>query len=135
MFFKEYPVFVRHKELAKNQYTMIQEVNGSLIKDIYTVNIYFIENIMCTNIKEIFSAYFNKTNSVTLHPLVEHYTVNVQDEKRIPAYWYIGMTLSLQRTKWMRGNCTEWKTPGVCLASWQVPVMRTVAIIPTPINV
>ena len=69
MFFKEYPVFVRHKELAKNQHTMIQEVNGNLIKDICTVNIYFIENIVSNNIKEILSAYFNKKNSIcrTLH--------------------------------------------------------------------
>ena len=70
-------VFVRHKELIKNQYAMMKEVNGNFNEDICTVQINFVENILSSNIKEILSAYMSTKNSDALHPLVYHYTLNV----------------------------------------------------------
>ena len=49
-------VFVIHKDLTKNQYVMMQEVNGNLNEDICSVQINFVENILSNNIKEIQSA-------------------------------------------------------------------------------
>ena len=49
-------VFVIHKDLIKNQYAMMQEVNGNLNEDICSVQINFVENILSSNIKEIQSA-------------------------------------------------------------------------------
>ena len=46
-------VFVIHKDLIKNQCAMIQEVNGNLNEDICSAQIYFVENILSSNIKEI----------------------------------------------------------------------------------
>ena len=50
--------FVIHKDLIKNQYTIMQEVNGNgnLNEDICSVQIMFLENILSSNIKEIQSA-------------------------------------------------------------------------------
>ena len=49
-------VFVIHKDLIKNQYAMMQVVNGNLNEDICSAQIYFLENILSSNIKEIQSA-------------------------------------------------------------------------------
>ena len=49
-------VFVIHKDLTKNQYTIIQVVNGNLSEDICSAQIYFVENILSSNIKEVQSA-------------------------------------------------------------------------------
>ena len=48
-------VFVRYKELIKNQYAMMHEIIDNLIEDICTVQINFVQK-KSNNTKEILSA-------------------------------------------------------------------------------